>query len=79
MRLSSEWRAEKSIAADKLYYMSVHSLDSAETYQYARNRVFRETLDKWVDKKFEYGGLRFRDDEPTLSDADAGFGCCFAF
>lgn len=56
---------------DRLYYLSVHTLDNKEGVQYAKSRVTRELLDMWVDKKFSFAGLSFNDSEPTLSDTDA--------
>ncbi|CAL1152126.1 unnamed protein product [Cladocopium goreaui] len=55
---------------DRLYYLSVHTLDNKEGVQYAKSRVTRELLDMWVDKKFSFACLSFNDSEPTLSDTE---------
>ena len=55
----------------KLYYLSVHTLDSPEGVKYAKNRVARELLDRWIDRKFVYAGLKFKDEEQVLTDTDS--------
>ena len=53
-----------------LYYLSCHSLDGNEHFRYGKSRVSRELMDLWVERKISYGGIRFEDDEPKLSQDD---------
>ena len=71
------------VSLTKLYYLSVHSLDSSDGVRYARNRVSRELLDLWIDKKISFGGYSFDDSTETLTDDEVWhklatfFGCNF--
>ena len=58
------------VKLNKLYYLSVHTLDNAESVRFAKNRVGRELLDLWVDKKISFGGLAFDDTTESLTTSD---------
>lgn len=60
--------AECKVNLERLYYLSVHTLDAKENVKYATSRVHRDLLDLWIEKKFSYGGLSFDESEPALSD-----------
>ncbi|CAK9042526.1 Uncharacterized protein SCF082_LOCUS24459 [Durusdinium trenchii] len=53
--------ADCPMPSDKLYYLSVHTLDNMEGVKYGKSRVHRELLDMWLEKKFTYGGHGFND------------------
>ena len=57
----------------KLYYISCHTLENAETVKYGRARLTRDLIDLWVDSKISFGGLEFKSDEPALSQSAAKF------
>lgn len=59
------------IKLNRVYYLSVHTLDNAEGVRYAKNRVSRELLDLWIDKKIGFAGLYFDDSSDSLSAEDA--------
>ena len=40
------------VKLNKLYYLSVHTLDNAESVRFAKNRVGRELLDLWMTRRF---------------------------
>ena len=54
---------------ERLYYLSVHTLDSKDGVKYGKNRLNRELLDMWIDKRFSFASLSFQETEPTLSEA----------
>ena len=54
----------------KLYYLSVHTFDSQENVKFAKNRVGRELLDLWVDRKITFGGISFQEDEQKLTETE---------
>lgn len=54
----------------KVHYMSVHFLDSAENATYGKNRVLRDLLDAWCEKKMSFAGIQFRDDDVKLSEEE---------
>lgn len=58
----------------KLYYLSVHTLDGPDGAKYAKSRVGRELLDLWLEKKLGYGGVFFNDAEETLTEEDPCLG-----
>ncbi|CAK9064429.1 Uncharacterized protein SCF082_LOCUS33169 [Durusdinium trenchii] len=62
--------AECKVNLERLYYLSVHTLDAKENVKYATSRVHRDLLDLWIEKKFSYGGLSFDESEPALSDEE---------
>ena len=51
-----------------LYYLSCHTLDNPENVKFAKARLARELVDRWVEKKFSFGGLCFDDSEVVLTD-----------
>lgn len=53
----------------KLYYLSCHTLENQETVKYGKARLTRDLIDLWVDGKISFGGLKFKSDEPTLSQS----------
>ena len=55
---------------DRLYYLSVHTLDSQDSVRYAKNRVARELTDLWIDKKISFGGISFDDSSDALTEED---------
>ena len=55
----------------KLYYISCHTLENAETVKYGKARLTRDLIDLWVDSKISFGGLEFKSDEPALSQSAA--------
>ena len=59
------------IKLNRLYYLSVHTLDNSEGVRYAKNRVSRELLDLWIDKKIGFAGLYFDDSADSLTAEDA--------
>lgn len=65
---------QKGIVEDfnfqSVYYMSPHFLDSKENSDYGKNRVLRELLDAWCDKRMTYAGLKYTDHDVRLSDEE---------
>lgn len=55
---------------NKLYYLSVHTLDGIEGTKYGKNRICRDLLDSWVEKKFGFGGIFFSDGDESLTEED---------
>ena len=55
----------------KLFYLSVHTYDSQESVKFAKNRVARELLDLWIDRRIQFGGLQFQEDEQKLTETDS--------
>lgn len=51
-----------------LYYLSCHTLDNPENIKFAKARLARELIDRWVEKKLSYGGIHFDDTEVVLSE-----------
>ena len=39
--------------------------------RFARDRVGRELLDLWIDQKISFAGLKFEEQEQTLSESDS--------
>ena len=60
---------------DRLYYLSVHTLDGQDGVRYAKNRVARELTDLWVDKKISFGGITFDDSADALTEEDFRHKC----
>lgn len=60
--------ADCPMPSDKLYYLSVHTLDNMEGVKYGKSRVHRELLDMWLEKKFTYGGHGFNDQSVALTE-----------
>lgn len=60
-----------NLKPQNLYYLSVHTLDSQENVRFARDRVGRELLDLWIDQKISFAGLKFEEQEQTLSESDS--------
>ena len=56
--------------ADKLFYLSMHTLDND---QYGRCRIAREILDAWLDKKIAFDGNAYDDSEVNLTEQDGAF------
>lgn len=65
---------QKGIVEDfnfqSVYYMSPHFLDSKENADYGKNRVLRELLEAWCDKRMTYAGLKYVDHDVRLSDEE---------
>ena len=65
---------QKGIVSDydfqSVYYLSIHFLDSAENAGYGKQRVLRELLDAWCDKKMTYAGVKYNDADAKLSEAE---------
>lgn len=59
-----------NVRLDRLYYLSVHTLDNSEGVRYAKNRVARELTDLWIDKKISFGGISFNDASEDLTEDD---------
>ena len=56
----------------KLFYLSVHTIDGQDGVKYGKNRVARELLDRWLDRKFSFAGLEFQEEEQKLTEAESG-------
>ena len=54
----------------RVYYLSTHFLDSAETAEYGKTRVVRELLDAWCDKRMVHAGIKYTDAEVKLSEEE---------
>ena len=52
----------------KLFYLSLHTVDCEQNYNYGSSRVLRECMDAWLDKKFTFGGLGYNDENAGLTD-----------
>eukprot|EP00435_Cladocopium_sp_Y103_P051979 s1803_g16.t1 len=63
------------VKLSSLYYLSVHTLDGADGYRYAKNRVSRDLLDLWLEKKISYGGAAFDDSCDVLTEEDTWRTC----
>ena len=69
MRLSGNLAGEGGgFMWESLFYLSLHTLDSAMGVQYARTRVARELLDGWLSKRISFNGKKFEDAECVLTD-----------
>ena len=71
LRLRGVLPGEGSFNLQKLYYLSVHSLDGTDGTKYGKSRVCRELLDAWLEKKISYGGIFFTDAEESLTEEDS--------
>jgi len=60
-----------NVRLDRLYYLSVHTLDNMDSVRYAKNRVARELTDLWIDKKISFGGITFNDASDDLTEDDS--------
>ncbi|CAK9008227.1 unnamed protein product [Durusdinium trenchii] len=74
---AASMRMKKTLTVDsctlnleRLYYLSVHTLDNKENVKYAKSRVMRELLDMWLDKRFSFAGLSFNDQAVALTDEE---------
>lgn len=70
LRLRGTPLADSQFNLQKLYYLSVHTLDGLEGAKYAKSRVGRELLDLWLEKKLGFGGVFFNDTEENLTEED---------
>ena len=77
---AASMRMKKTLTVDscalnleRLYYLSVHTLDNKENVKYAKSRVMRELLDMWLDKRFSFAGLSFNDQAVALTDEELFF------
>ena len=53
-----------------VYYLSIHFLDSLENATYGKNRVLRDLLDAWCEKRMAYAGVKYDDSDCKLSDQE---------
>ena len=54
-----------------LHYMSAHSLGTTtDCFVYGKQRLHLYLTESWVDKKFEYGGLGFKDTNVLLTSEE---------
>eukprot|EP00435_Cladocopium_sp_Y103_P016726 s2323_g4.t1 len=58
---------------EKLFYLSIHTLDSQQGIQYAKSRVAREILDAWLAKKISFDGKKYDDSEELASISGAQY------
>lgn len=73
MRLRGTWVGEGGhLNLQKLFYLSVHTIDGQDGVKYGKNRVARELLDRWLDRKFSFAGLEFQEEEQKLTEAESG-------
>lgn len=79
LRLKKSFGEGSHLNPEKLYYPSVHSLDGVEGFKYARDRVYRDLLDLWLEKKISYAGITFSETDEVLSEEERvrKFGPCF--
>ena len=54
----------------KVFYLSSHLVDSADTTEYGKKRVLRDLLDAWIAKKMSFAGIEFNDLDSALTDAE---------
>lgn len=50
-----------------LFYLSIHTLDSASGVTYAKTRVAREVLDAWLQKRVSLDGHKYEEEEVQLT------------
>ena len=73
MRLRGAWVGEGGhLNLQKLFYLSVHTIDGNDGVKYAKNRVARELLDRWLERKFSFAGLEFQEEEQRLTGTESG-------
>lgn len=60
-----------------LYYLSIHTLDSASGNVYAKSRVAREVLDAWLQKRISFDGQKYEESEVQLTAQERLFLSCF--
>lgn len=53
----------------RLFYISFHS-GTKVNFNYARNRVIRDLLDSWLEKKMSFAGVSFTDEAVKLSEEE---------
>ncbi|CAK9000441.1 unnamed protein product, partial [Durusdinium trenchii] len=70
LRLKKSFGEGSHLNPEKLYYPSVHSLDGVEGFKYARDRVYRDLLDLWLEKKISYAGITFSETDEVLSEEE---------
>ncbi|CAK9079166.1 unnamed protein product [Durusdinium trenchii] len=70
LRTKGSVSGELGFSFADMWYLSVHTLDTASGNEYARRRVARELLDAWLSKRLEVEGRRYDDTEITLSDQE---------
>lgn len=59
------------VKLSSIYYLSIHTLDGADGFRYAKNRVSRDLLDLWLERKISFGGITFDDACEVLTEEDA--------
>ena len=62
------------VKLNSIFYLSVHTLDGADGFRYAKNRVSRDLLDLWLEKKISFGGITFDDACDVLTEEDTRIG-----
>ena len=60
----------ESLDCRRLFYLSPHVLDSKNGAAYGKNRILRELLDAWCDRKLTYAGVVCEDAPTQLTDAE---------
>lgn len=58
----------ESLDCRRLFYLSSHILDSKNVAAYGKNRILRELLDAWCDRKLTYAGVVCDDTPSQLTD-----------
>ena len=43
----------------KLFYLSLHTIDREGVWPYANTRMMREISDAWLDRKISHSGLSY--------------------
>ena len=54
----------------RVFYISLHMLDSQDVSDYGRKRVLRDLMDAWLEKRMSYAGIQFQDGDVSLTDAE---------
>ena len=60
-----------------LYYLSIHTLDSASGVSYAKTRVAREVLDAWLQKRVSFDGHKYEEEVVQLTAQELHFCLCY--
>jgi hypothetical protein len=53
-----------------VYYLGIHFLDSHENAMYGKNRILRDLLDAWCEKRMTYAGVKYNDSDFKLSEQE---------
>ena len=52
----------------KLFYLSLHTIDREGVWPYANTRMMREISDAWLDRKISHAGLSYDNSCAGLSE-----------